>query len=334
MDEPVALPKNDGGGGAPMWMTTFADLATLLMCFFVLILSFSEMDLIKYKQMAGSLREAFGLQREVKTKDPPRGVNVIAQEFSAGRPNPTILNRVRQQTVDHLKHYLDVPDYMRAKRDPQVNVTQADPRAGDQTDAELKQIENALQAEIDRGLIELDTEEKKLVIRIREKGAFPSGGAQLMQQFKPILGKIAAVLEYTPGEVTIAGHSDNVPIKTARYRSNWELSAARAVTVLHELLHDRKLDPVRFQVAGFADTRPIGENKSAAGRAKNRRVELTIIRGDDKQGEAFSVSAPGTPRVNTLGILEANTRIVDEMINSMDRGEDRPRNSTGSTQTD
>ncbi len=323
MDELTPATKQDDGGGAPMWMVTFADLATLLMCFFVLILSFSEMDLVKYKQLAGSMREAFGLQREVKTKDPPRGVNVIAKEFSAGRPEPTMLNRVRQHTVDHLKYYLDVREPKNLGGADQITsaLKKFDDRGGDQPPARMEQIEAALQEEMEQGLIEIGSEDKKLVIRIQEKGSFPSGGADMMHQFKPILAKIAAVLEYTPGAVTVAGHSDDIPIKTTHYRSNWELSAARSVSVVHELLKHGKLDPKRFQVAGFADTRPIAQNATAKGRAQNRRVELMIVRGDDREGATLPTSRPAAPRVNTLGILEANTRILDDLIQSVDRGE-------------
>ncbi len=305
-----------------MWMVTFADLATLLMCFFVLILSFSEMDLIKYKQIAGSMSEAFGLQREVKTKEPPRGINVIAREFSAGRPEPTLLNRVEQKTVDRLKHYLDVPEpkNLGAADKIESGSKQFDAHGEIPQPAEIERIEEALRQEIEAGLIEVGNEDKKLVIRILEKGSFASGGAHMMSEFKPALAKIAAILEYTPGAVTVAGHSDDVPINTAHYRSNWELSAARSASVLHELLKHGELDATRFQVVGFADTRPIAANATAAGRAQNRRVELMIIRGDDRDGAIFSTRPRAEPEVNTLGILEANTRILDDMIRSVDRG--------------
>ena len=94
--------------GAPPWVMTFADLMSLLMCFFVLLLAFSEMDVLKYKQVAGSMREAFGVQNEIKKKDIHRGTSVIAQEFTPGRPDPTPLNEVRQKTTDMTRSTLDV----------------------------------------------------------------------------------------------------------------------------------------------------------------------------------------------------------------------------------
>jgi flagellar motor protein MotB len=94
--------------GLPAWLATFADLMSLLMCFFVLLLSFSEMDVLKFKQLAGSMREAFGVQNQIKVEDIPKGTSVIAQEFSPGRPEPTPLNEVRQMTINSDLNTLDV----------------------------------------------------------------------------------------------------------------------------------------------------------------------------------------------------------------------------------
>src|ERR1700741_4525944 len=84
----------------PPWIITFADLMVLLMCFFVLMLSFSEMDVAKFKLMSGAMHEAFGVQTDVNVNDPPKGTSLEAQEFAPGRPEPTDVNDVRQHTVD------------------------------------------------------------------------------------------------------------------------------------------------------------------------------------------------------------------------------------------
>ena len=91
----------------PPWLATFADLMSLLMCFFVLLLAFSEMDVLKFKQLAGSMKEAFGVQRDIKTKVIPKGTSIIAKEFSPGRPTPTALKVMRQHTTDDRKNNLD-----------------------------------------------------------------------------------------------------------------------------------------------------------------------------------------------------------------------------------
>ena len=107
MSDEAPPKKDDGGGGAPAWVMTFADLMSLLMCFFVLLLSFAEMDVLKFKQIAGSMKMAFGVQRDIKVKDMPKGTSVIAREFSPGRPSPTPLDEVRQSTVDETKQTLE-----------------------------------------------------------------------------------------------------------------------------------------------------------------------------------------------------------------------------------
>ena len=104
-DQPEEDEEQVTGSG---WLATFADLMSLLMCFFVLMLSFSEMDVLKYKQVAGSMREAFGVQNEVKVKDIPKGTSIIAQEFSPGTPRATPLNEIWQKTTDESRNSLDV----------------------------------------------------------------------------------------------------------------------------------------------------------------------------------------------------------------------------------
>ncbi len=368
-------------GGAPAWVMTFADLMSLLMCFFVLLLSFSEMDVSKYKEMAGSMKNAFGVQREIKVKEPPKGINVIAREFSPGRPEPTIMNVIRQMTTQDMNVNLDlgkerrrpvpapkgerIPDREKtAKLDPrgkdnhQAQVeglsegqkkelakakALAKLRLEDKLKAEAKLvgtqsrknnkvsidnktleelvkakaeaerrrklehsarlISNALGREIKEGNIDVETAGKKIIIRVREKASFGSGRADLKGSFRPILGKIAKILKDSEGKIIIAGHTDNIPIFTERFRSNWELSSARAVSVAHEMMLATKIPSNRFLVEGFADTQPMAPNDTPANRAKNRRVEIILQQGDDKAGKEIDVlnkqaAAPGkTPAV-------------------------------------
>ncbi len=93
--------------GLPQWMGTFADLMSLLMCFFVLLLSFSEMDVLKFKQIAGSMKFAFGVQNRLEVKDIPKGTSIIAQEFRPGRPEPTPIDVIMQQTIDITQQTLE-----------------------------------------------------------------------------------------------------------------------------------------------------------------------------------------------------------------------------------
>lgn len=255
---------------APAWVLTFADLMSLLLCFFVLLLSFSEMDVQKYKQIAGSMKLAFGVQREAEVKAIPKGTTVISQEFSAGKPTPSILKGLRQQTTDETKDNLDFTD------SAHKGGGQDEERQKGMTERQGERIREALREEIQQGLLDVETEHSKTIIRIEEKGSFPSGSAELIEPFTPVMQKISDVLATTIGRIVIAGHTDNLPIATMRYRSNWELSAARSVTVLHHLWNSNHFDRRRFLVEGHADSAPLVSNRTATGRAKNRRVEILL----------------------------------------------------------
>ncbi|HHH46938.1 MAG TPA: type VI secretion system protein TssL [Thiotrichales bacterium] len=257
--------KQDCPSGAPAWVMTFADLMSLLMCFFVLLLSFSEMDVQKFKQIAGSMKFAFGVQRIVEAKDIPKGTSVIAQEFSPGKPTPTTLQVVQQETTDDTRENVEMLEATSQKIQEMAET-----------------IREELKDEVDQGLLEVDTEANEVMIRIREKGSFPSGSAVINRSFLPILRRIAEVLKKTDGEIVVAGHTDNVPISTPTYPSNWVLSAARAANVVHFF---SKLDPElanRMQIRAYADTRPKVPNDTPQHRAQNRRVEIIIREGSSE----------------------------------------------------
>lgn len=258
--------------GAPGWLATFADLMSLLMSFFVLLLSFSEMDVLKFKQLAGSMKEAFGVQRDVKTKEIPKGTSIIAKEFSPGRPSPTVLKVMRQHTTDDTKRNLD------------FRVQGKDRAEQQETEQRLQKIKQALKDQIDKGHVEVSGDNQRTVIRIREKGSFPSGSAKLRGNFKDAMKRISEVVSNTPGKIHIAGHTDNIPISTFRFNSNWELSSARAVSILNELMAHKKISNERLVIQGHADTIPLVPNTTAKNRAINRRVEITIVKqsGDTK----------------------------------------------------
>ena len=203
---------------------TFADLMTLLMCFFVLLLAFSEMDAAKFKQLAGSMKEAFGVQNEIEVRTIPKGTSVVAQEFSPGRPEPTPINTIRQFTIDSNRNTLDL-----AERE-----IEEIERARDQA----RNLRIALAEEIERGDVEIETEGSQIVVRIMEQASFLPGTVEVSPEFIPTLEKIAGLIDNTSGQVSVSGHTDNQPISNGRYRSNWELSSSRAVSVAHLLLDD------------------------------------------------------------------------------------------------
>lgn len=279
--------------GAPGWMGTFADLMSLLMCFFVLLLSFAEMDAMKFKRLAGSMAQAFGVQNKLDVKDPPKGTSVIAQEFSPGRPEPTPINEIYQKTDDLTELSLEVEcaeEYeVEAGSEGKQAGVQMPVAIAEEIQQLIKETENdaidlakALSKEIAEGEVEVETSGRKIVLRIRERGSFISGSAELADDYIPLLQEVRNVLATKKGTITVEGHTDNIPIISSRFRSNWELSTSRAVSVAHELFSGGILKPERFRIAGFGDVRPVESNDTKEGRAKNRRVEIIVHQGIDQ----------------------------------------------------
>lgn len=271
--------------GSPAWMATFADLMSLLMCFFVLLLSFSEMDVLKFKQLAGSMREAFGVQAQIKVEDIPKGTSIIAQEFSPGRPEPTPLNEVRQMTVNNDMNSLDVRSREGESQveDRLQGLEELQRQQEEQAKQEAVAVAEALAQEIGEGSIEVETDGTRIIIRVREKGSFDSGSAELKFAYIPVIAKIRDLLLGIGGKIAIEGHTDNVPYNGTRFESNWDLSSARALAVAHELFADRRIDQSRFSVTGYADTHALVPNSTPQSRARNRRVEIVIQKGDAKE---------------------------------------------------
>ncbi|MCU7878926.1 MAG: type VI secretion system protein TssL, long form, partial [Candidatus Thiodiazotropha sp. (ex Lucinoma borealis)] len=194
-------------------------------------------------------------------------------------------------TADIEKEFLEIEE----KSQQDLDIDAAKAAMQDELEQEVKEqaseLQEMLDSEIADGLLDVETEDTKIIIRIQEKGSFPSGRANLNPDFFEVITKITEVVASTPGKIIVAGHTDNIPISTRRFRSNWELSSARAVTVVHAMLSNAALDESRFLIQGYADSRPLVSNDSSENRAQNRRVELVIQRGEDTDsGEVIKAS--------------------------------------------
>ena len=352
--------------GAPAWMATFADMATLLMAFFVLILSFAHMNVPKYKEVSGSMNDKFGVQKIVPTVEQPTADNIIAKQYKTAKVDPTLLDVIQEQTtaepqpedpelkdalkkndfdtnadVEVLKKSLakeiaegkvkvtvkdkqlvvevvadaktgrqgeanktksgaqlmqsDLEIYAKvasaqAQVQSQIEVMDASPEtldgdlsgrgdeAGEQAIADqYEKIRARLSDEIAEGLAEVERDGDKIIVRLAERGSFRSGYADLQPAFKPLLDKVGASIADSSGLITIEGHTDNIPMAfSERFRSNWDLSAARSAAVADYLLNSSAIDDGRVSVTGLADTKPLVANGSPAGRSKNRRIEVII----------------------------------------------------------
>ncbi len=267
------VPEDDKPG-IPAWVMTFADLMSLLMCFFVLLLSFSEIDAHKFKQIAGELSAAFGVQRDIPALEIPMGTSAVFDSFSPAPAEPTVVNEIRQTTSDQ-----------RPELDTLRGTIDAAAKAAEQQkmQEQLKQLRDVLEPALSDGRVNVTQERHRIVIRVEEKGSFSSGSAKLTWEFENLLLEMAKVLASIPGTLTIEGHTDNVPIRTDRFYSNWDLSASRAASVANALLTSGAVEPTRLAVKGLADTAGRVSNDSAENRAKNRRVEIIIDLSDPQE---------------------------------------------------
>ena len=323
-------PQKAQDPGAPAWVMTFADLMSLLMCFFVLLLSFSEIDRELYKQLAGSMKMAFGVQKEIEVKGVPKGISVIKQEFSPGTPRPTVKNVVKQDSTDSLKQNLKLEQ---KETEQTLGSNVQNRNAGKESEARkarirehMKKIKSALRKQIKKGTIKVDQGDRGITIRIMEKGSFSSGSADLEWKFIPILKKIADFLVTTDYKIVVAGHSDDIPISTFGFRSNWELSSSRSVSVIHELISGG-LGRERIHVEGYADTQPLKKNVNSTNRAANRRVEIILIEPEkEEEQQTAANNNPGSstnntqnPQLNPTGVSTSRAKQT-EILNRLGGG--------------
>ncbi len=359
--------------GAPAWMATFADMATLLMAFFVLILSFAEFNVPKFKQISGSLKNAFGVQRLVPVVEQPKGTTVLTLNFSPS-PSPSVTKEMTQETTTLEQPELEVKnkdgdgegesegsdDLVKALNEAiargdieveslgdnvVVNFSAVDAeekelpnllketlealkqakQATGKEDAEVlfggleqkleklaaaaeKELEKiggsenqdnkgegpggdtskkaeiaedklqvALKQEIAQGLVEVERKDGKVFVTVGSGGAFPSGSAELTPEAKEIMSKIALAGGGDAGSIIVSGHTDNVPLMFGSpFRDNWDLAAARASSVVQAMEQSGGANSEKMKAVSHGEAKPIESNETAAGRAKNRRIEIEI----------------------------------------------------------
>ena len=246
-DGEIRMSGESGGGGAPLWMVTFADLMALMMTFFVLLYSFSSLDETKYRMIAASMASGFGA--------------VLVSPKSA--PTPA----------------LGPPSMMPSPMNqPMGRAVQSSGANKSSTNTEVaQQVKQTLQSEIAEGIISVESTGNTVTIRFPEEIAFPPASDQMSDAIIPIIKRLSKSLADAPGTIMISGHTDDRPINSARYKSNWKLSTDRAVSVIQLFEEIGNIESKRLTAVGYADTRPIAPNDTAEDRAKNRRVEIAIV---------------------------------------------------------
>lgn len=241
----------------PAWIVTFADLATLLLTFFILMLSFAEMDVEKYRAMANSMAVAFG-SSNVVAEDVGGSPLTLIESDSVSLPEPSDSMASEPEFIDE-----------RTEGGEKTGIP-----AGivDLATRMISELEN----EVASDALSVNYDENKVVIRFSEEATFRSGDATIKPDMIPIIERVVGVLADCSGDVLVSGYTDDRPISSSRYRSNWDLSAARAVSVVHELVMNRQVPAEHVVAAGRAETNPLVPNNSDDNRAKNRRVEIAI----------------------------------------------------------
>ena len=219
------------------WLVSYADFITLLFAFFVVMFAVSQVDSKKMGRFSESFAKAVGVELM------PGGQTMLPSE-PADLPSPKPKGMGEGSLTPELKHLLEELK-VRTKRDANL--------------AELQVV----------------VREHELVIRLPDNVVFDSGDDKVKEGAKTVLSAIAATLRGNLVHLRVEGHTDNRPISTFRFRSNWELSTARATSVIAELAKD-KVEPTMLSAAGYGEFHPIATNDTPAGRALNRRVDLVI----------------------------------------------------------
>jgi len=215
---------------SPAWMTTFSDLMTLLLTFFVLLLSFSDIDNKKFINAINSLKGALGIMKQFPS---PRAE--LGYDFS-----DEVISR-RQSIYDNV------------------------------TELQRKAKELGLEEDVN-----IQVAETGLLIQMGDRILFDLGKADIKEEAFPILDVVGKTIHGKAGEVLVSGHTDNIPIHTPEFPSNWELSSARAISVVRYLINNTNVEPEILGATAFSKFKPLVPNDNAENRKRNRRVEFLV----------------------------------------------------------
>lgn len=246
--------------GAPKWMVTYSDMITLILVFFILLFSMSRLDSLKFEAVSESFRNraVFDfLPSTVPADYSTVGFGEVTNEIEPSDQGlPSKIDKEEKKELEKVKEKQDA------------------------LNALVDDIEGYLDANDLHNVITANRTDRGVVLVLQEQILFDTGEAEILESGKPFLNKVSSLLKRIPNHVKVEGHSDSRPISTYRYPSNWELSGARASSVVRYLIEENDFDPSRFSLAGYGDTRPVVPNTSPENWDKNRRVEIVILDED------------------------------------------------------
>ena len=246
------------------WLVSYADFITLLFAFFVVMYSLSSVNEGKYRVLSESLQAAF--RAPTKALEPIQVGDIARSPFDIPKE---FQNKPQVLDIDYILESVEDKDlYAKAKK----TVKQM-----------AKQLKNAMSSLIDDDLVSIRADELWIEVEIKTSILFPSGSAHLDTRAVPVLRRLANIIKNYPNKIHVEGFTDNVPINTRVFPSNWELSAARAATVVRILAQDG-VKPARMVAIGYGEYQPKADNTTPEGRSRNRRVVMTILADVNQAG--------------------------------------------------
>jgi chemotaxis protein MotB len=275
VSDPLGADGAEGGFDeptAPAWMATFGDLMSLLLTFFVLLMSFASMDTRKFAAIAGSMRDAFGVQ-----------------VVHAG---------IVESLSDSVVRLSD------SEATPMLKVLSLPTRLTEREQSLLERLRRAIEARELQRVVTAEKSARGVILRMGGSLLFAPGSARLRPEAVIFLRDVAELIRSVPGDISVEGHTDSTPGGTDG-RSNWELAADRAVATVEHLSASEGIEASRLRATAFGDTRPLVANIDERERAKNRRVEFVFLRSEiDLDAEQWIDRNPDTSNDIAMDVEE------------------------------
>ena len=266
------------------WLVSYADFITLLFAFFVVMYSISQVNEGKYRVLAETLDTAFNVDPLTQSKKPALSLDPIQIGDPVLRPKIAPLG-------------IQLPD---TGQNPNNN-----PEDGELTqelDDMKGLIESGFSELINHDILTINGNNNRLEIELKSNVLFEPAGAIIQYEAEHVLARLALVLDGYNNEILVEGHTDNIPIKTYHFPSNWELSSARAAAVVSLFIREG-VDPERMSVIGYGEFRPIADNNTESGRTKNRRVVVVVMKDAMKRTE-FDLERKNMKEVEDISLLD------------------------------